>query len=71
MATKNCWESKKCGREIEGIKVKDMGVCPAAPNHGRDCWKVAGTFCGGKVQGTDAQKHGTCMVCEWYKEVKK
>ncbi|MCZ7382380.1 MAG: hypothetical protein O8C64_12525 [Candidatus Methanoperedens sp.] len=70
MAPKNCWELKKCGRELGGIKVKEMGVCPAYPQHGRDCWTVAGTFCGGKVQGTDAQKHGTCMVCDWYKSVK-
>jgi hypothetical protein len=70
MAPKNCWELKNCGRELGGIKVKEMGVCPAYPNHGRDCWMVAGTFCGGKVQGTHAQKHGTCMVCDWYKSVK-
>lgn len=70
MAPKNCWELKKCGRELGGIKVKEMGVCPAYPHHGRDCWMVAGTFCGGKVQGTHAQKHGTCMVCDWYKSVK-
>jgi hypothetical protein len=30
MATvNNCWEFKNCGREIGGIKVKEMGVCPA------------------------------------------
>lgn len=67
---KNCWESKKCGREQGGIKVKELGVCPAYPAHGKDCWMVAGTFCGGKVQGTEAQKHVTCMTCDWYKNVK-
>ena len=71
MTDKNCWEFKKCGRELGGIKVKDLGVCPANPSHGRDCWVVAGTFCGGKIQGTNAQKHATCMVCDWYKEVKR
>lgn len=54
MAAKNCWEFKKCGREVNGIKAKEMGVCPANPKHGRDCWKIGGTFCGGKIQGTDA-----------------
>ena len=67
---KNCWELKKCGREKGGIKVAEMGICPAYPGHGRDCWMVAGTFCGGKVQGTFAQKRGTCMTCDWYKTVK-
>ncbi len=71
MATpKNCWELKKCGREKGRTKVVEMGVCPASPGHGRDCWMVAGTFCGGKVQGTFAQKRGTCMTCDWYKAVK-
>jgi len=69
-APKNCWEFKKCGREKGGSKVAEMGVCPANPAHGRDCWMVAGTFCGGKVQGTFAQKKGTCMTCDWYKDVK-
>lgn len=52
---KNCWEFLKCGREIGGIKIKEMGVCVASPARGRDCWKVASTFCGGNVQGTEAQ----------------
>jgi hypothetical protein len=72
MATaKNCWEFKNCGREIGGSKIKEIGICPASPNHGRDCWMAAGTFCGGKVQGTEAQKRGTCMSCDWYKTIKK
>jgi len=62
MAAKNCWEFKKCGRENGGSKVKEMGVCPANPHHGRDCWMVAGTFCGGKVQGTNARN----MQPAWY-----
>ncbi len=70
MAPKNCWEHKKCGREKGGAKVSEMGICPAYPKNGRDCWMVAGTFCGGKVQGTHAQKLGTCMTCDWYKNVR-
>ena len=68
--SKNCWEFKKCGREKGGIKVNELGICPAYPGHGSDCWLVAGTFCGGKVQGVFAQKHATCMICDWYKQVK-
>ena len=56
----NCWEMKKCGRDI----VKD---CPAVPNDGTNCWRVAGTMCGGKVQGTYAQKLANCMQCEVFK----
>ena len=44
-----------------------MGVCPAFPDGGKECWAVAGTFCGGKVQGTSADKRGGCLMCEFYK----
>lgn len=77
----NCWEFKKCGRQPNGAKVPELGVCPAASdtsaqgfndgqNGGRLCWATAGTFCGGKVQGTFAQKYISCMSCEFFKKVK-
>jgi hypothetical protein len=80
MAKQNCWEFKKCGREPGGLKVAELGVCPAAfekrvngihggINGGRACWAVTGTFCGGKVQGTFASKLVNCMECEFYKRV--
>lgn len=64
---KNCWEVKNCGREVNGAKSIDLGVCIAVTesrlngvhdgqNAGRSCWVVAGTLCGGKPQGTFAQK---------------
>lgn len=59
----NCWEFKNCGRD----KSKD---CPAYPNNGTNCWRVAGTMCGGKVQGTFAQKLANCMECDYYKLAK-
>ena len=62
----NCWEYKKCGREKGGINVKKLGICPAWPAHGRQCARVAGTFCGGKVQGTFVMKLLTCMKCGFY-----
>ncbi len=65
----NCWEYMKCGREEGGEKAKELGVCPAYPDHGRDCWFVAGTLCGGKVQGTYAEKYGNCLKCDFYKKV--
>lgn len=77
---KNCWEYQKCGREYGGENVAQYGVCPAAidktfngmnegENAGRYCWKVAGTFCGGEVQGTFAQKFKDCLKCNFFKEV--
>ena len=82
MAKMNCWEIKKCGREKGGIKSQELGVCPAASdtlsegvnngkNGGRICWAIAGTFCGGKVQGDFAQKSVSCMSCDVFKQVKQ
>lgn len=81
MQKMNCWEIKKCGREQGGSKAGDMGVCPASTdtssdginsgkNAGRICWAMAGTFCGGKVQGDFAQKSVSCMTCTVFKQVK-
>ena len=64
----NCWEFRKCGREKGGEKEKTLGVCPAYAQHAGDaCWAIAGTFCGGIVQGSHAQKVKSCMLCEFYK----
>jgi len=77
----NCWEFKKCGRELGGENAFTLGVCPAATDvrldnvhdgisAGRGCWVVAGTLCGGAVQGTFAQKYKTCGQCDFYEQVK-
>ncbi len=77
---KNCWEFKNCGRQPGGLKVAEFGQCPAATivavngvnngkNGGRSCWVLAGTLCGGKVQGTFAAKLANCLNCEFYKLV--
>lgn len=63
----NCWEFKKCGREAGGIKATELGICPAYPDNGKRCARVAGTLCGGTVQGTFAMKIGSCMTCDFYK----
>lgn len=62
----DCWEFMKCGREEGGKKTGELGVCPAYPKHGKHCARVAGTFCGGKVQGIFAQKLLNCMKCDFY-----
>ena len=78
----NCWDFKKCGREPGGAKVAELGVCPAPTDTssgglnggekgGRICWAVAGTFCGGKVQGSFAQKRMSCLSCDFFKLVKE
>jgi nucleoside-diphosphate-sugar epimerase len=70
----------KCGRGPKGAKAKRLGVCPAARdkrldrvhggiNSGRACWVVAGTFCGGTVQGSFARKQVACKRCDFYSKV--
>ncbi|MBI2193845.1 MAG: response regulator [Planctomycetes bacterium] len=77
----NCWEHKKCGREPGGDNVAHLGVCPAAMDAtsdglnggvrgGRICWAVTGTLCGGKIQGSFAQKELRCLECDFFKLVK-
>lgn len=63
----NCWEFKKCGREKGGVNEKSLGVCPAYPDNGKDCALVAGTLCGGTVQGTFARKFKDCAECDFYR----
>ena len=78
----NCWEFKKCGRQPGGQKAAELGVCPVTTqreldgahdgkNGGRACWVIAGSLCGGKVQGTFAHKLHNCWRCEFMNLVKK
>ncbi len=78
----NCWEYSKCGRESCGNSSDGFGVCPAASeasfdginggqNGGRICWAIAGTFCEDKVQGSFAEKRGTCLECDFFKRVQR
>lgn len=52
-----CWETKSC-TQVE---------CPSFKSENLRCWQVAGTHCGGEVQGVFAQKFGQCEKCEVYK----
>lgn len=78
----NCWQFKNCGREPGGTKTAELGICSATSdeqhsgknngkNAGRYCWKVAGTLCGGEVQGTYAQKLMNCVACDFYNKVRQ
>jgi hypothetical protein len=82
MTKKNCWEFKKCGRQPGGHKVQELGICPVTTlqdlhgvhdgmNAGRACWAIAGSLCGGKIQGTYAQKLSNCWRCDFMNAVKK
>jgi len=63
----NCWQIKKCQRQKGGKKVIELGECIASKESmGHSCWAVAGTFCGGRIQGTTAQKIKFCTSCEVY-----
>ena len=81
MPKANCWEAKRCGREPGGANAAELGVCPAATvtalhgvhggkNGGRACWVLAGTLCGGSLQGSFATKLGACQGCEFYQTVR-
>ena len=70
----------KCGRGPQGARTTSLGVCPAAKekrldtvhggiNSGRACWLVAGTLCGGTVQGSYARKDLACKRCDFYNRV--
>ncbi len=78
----NCWEFNKCGREIGGGNVRELGECPAATlnradgfcggvNGGRACAYITGTFCGGTIQGTMRDKEKHCGDCEFYAMLKE
>ena len=66
-----CWEFKNCGRHEGGLNAAEMGICPAFPTYGMKCWRVAGTFCGAKVQGTFAEKLDNCKECDYYQHANK
>ncbi len=78
----NCWEFMKCGREAGGRNISSRGVCPATTdsrlngvhggrNSGRTCWMIAGTLCGGQIQGTFGAKYKNCEQCDFYKAVRQ
>ncbi len=75
----NCWEAKKCGRDAGMINQKSCPVMldkkfdgiHGGINAGRACWVVAGTFCGGGVQGAFAAKYRSCEKCDFYIRVKQ
>ncbi len=71
-----CWEFKKCGREVGGTNTEEDGVCPAATHWpadginrgiaaGRACWTVDGTLC----PGGPKEKFCRCLECTFFRVV--
>src|SRR5271165_6488776 len=52
-------------------RLAPTSVATKGTGGGRICWAVAGTLCGGKIQGTFAQKAVNCMACEFYRAVRR
>ena len=49
--------------------MAELGECIASKEGmGHSCWAIAGTLCGGIVQGTIAQKEANCMNCCLYQD---
>ncbi len=72
----NCWEFMQCERQPGGRKARELGICPVTINEeldgahggiaaGRACWAVVGSFCGGRIQGTYAEKLKDCTRCDF------
>jgi signal transduction histidine kinase/CheY-like chemotaxis protein len=53
-----CYENKQC----------DKLECPCYGLEAIRCWQVAGTFCGGEVQGSSAKKYRNCHNCDVYQK---
>jgi hypothetical protein len=78
----NCWEFVNCERQPGGARVGELGICPVTVDEeldgtyggiaaGRVCWAVVGSFCGGKIQGTYAEKLRDCTKCAFMALVKR
>ena len=53
----DCWEMKNC----------EKTDCPTHAGASKRCWQIAGTYCGGRVQGNFVDKYSTCATCEVFK----
>lgn len=82
MKQQNCWDVNRCGRQAGGEKAATLGVCPAAlpgkfdginqgERGGRFCWAIVGTFCGGNIKGTFAEKIMNCLDCGFLQSVRE
>ena len=77
----NCWEFNKCGREPNGGKTAELGICPVTidtsanglnrgKNGGRICWAIAGTYAG-EIQSKCIIEKISCLTCDFFELVEK
>jgi len=70
----------KCGRELNGKKVKELGVCPAAIhpyadginegiNGGRICWAIVGSYSLHNLKCTSPGESHFCFECDFHRKV--
>ncbi len=81
MKKQNCWEMKKCCKEVGNNTEINKMVCPASTetqfdginngkNAGRFCWNVKNTFCfGDNPDGEIGDKLLKCYECEFFRMV--
>jgi len=57
----DCWEYMYCPKEV-------YEACPVYPGHGRECWKVPHTMCGGgrHKAASVVEKAAYCRRCDYY-----
>ncbi|MFB0519581.1 MAG: hypothetical protein ACETWC_09925 [Acidobacteriota bacterium] len=54
-----CWQFNRCPPERRCR-------CTAYPDHGYDCWNLAGTWCDGVYQASRQAKLSICQNCSFY-----
>jgi len=73
----NCWEITNCGREPEDTDAAEEAFCPAAVDSqffertrqefaGTCCWKVVGTACEERIDGTLIEKRIDSDACPFF-----
>ncbi len=78
----NCWEFMKCGRQPDGHKINQLGICPASTeqkydgtNHGKNagrcCWKIPETNCKNTSHEIPSLKIIDCIGCDFFQLVQK
>ena len=70
----------KCGRALNGKKVKELGVCPVAThpyadginegiNGGRICWAIVGSYSLYNLKCPGPGQSHLCFECDFHRKV--
>jgi len=57
-----CWETMNCRSTDCTLHSNGFDKKPVR------CWQIAGTYCGGKPQGSFVQKYGDCRKCKVFND---